>query len=74
MVAPLPVPEQESVAPNDQAATIPQELASESDINTPESATEAQRPEQPMQIAPTSYSVTSGNKLAEELKKANEQK
>ncbi len=37
-------------------------------------ATSATRPKTPTQIAPTTYSVTSGNKLAEELKKANEAK
>ena len=33
---------------------------------------DAIRPETPTQIAPTTYSVTSANKLAEEIKKANE--
>ena len=37
-----------------------------------EETEEAVRPDTPTQIAPTTYSVTSGNKLAEELKKANE--
>ena len=76
--APLPEPEPEA-QPEAPQPSAPTDSQSESVADAPTSANvevsaEAPRPEQPMQIAPTSYSVTSGNKLAEELKKANNQK
>ena len=68
--APLPAPEpaasaETASAPVSQEATAPA---------TSDKASEAVRPETPTQLAPATYSVTSGNKLAEELKKANNQK
>jgi len=61
--APLPAEESE----NKTEATSENNEAKEEKVT--DSAT---RPEMPMQIAPSSYSVTSGNKLAEELKKTTE--
>ena len=67
--APAEVPQNSTTSTEDKTTE-----ASSEQNNTQSEQTEAPRPEQPMQIAPTSYSVTSGNKLAEELKKINNQK
>ena len=67
-----PQPSAEQTAQSSASQT--QETAPVTDADKQTDETKVQRPEQPMQIAPTSYSVTSENKLAEELKKANENK
>lgn len=76
--APLPQPEPEPQMEQPISETTTAQAAdnnANNDTTTNDTAnSSAPRPEQPMQIAPTSYSVTSGNKLAEELKKANKQK
>lgn len=79
-VFPLAVPKA-TLAPTQTSApeteTIPLPAAEQPETVTEISETTivepAPSPETPMQVAPASYSVTSGNKLAEELKKANGQ-
>ena len=51
-----------------------EKISTDTDAKATENTDNVARPETPTQIAPTTYSVTSGNKLAEELKKANESK
>ena len=68
--APLPAPEPAAAT---ETASAPAAQEAEAPAASDKSS-EAVRPETPTQLAPATYSVTSGNKLAEELKKANNQK
>ncbi len=68
--APLPAPEPAAAT---ETASAPAAQEAEAPAASDKSS-EAVRPETPTQLAPATYSVTSGNKLAEELKQANNQK
>ena len=62
-----PLPAQEEQENSNEVGEVKEETSLEDDSAN----TEAMRPETPTQIAPTTYSVTSGNKLPEEIKNAN---